>query len=153
MQCRKPYVSSVFCQNFRLMKQWKKLFKETAHAMLLELKSSAFVLQSQIFLVALGEILNLWKRSVQRYALPCYQISCFTCTFWAFTTVPVDWETSIVIIEGRRCGAVDIIAYISLIIKVCSIEAMVIKMFTVNTFLWLIAGLFYKIKMENRKNA
>jgi hypothetical protein len=40
-----------------------------------------------------------------------------------------------VIIEGRRCGAVDIIAYISLIIKVCSIEAMVIKMFTVNTFL------------------
>jgi len=35
--------------------------------MLLELKSSVFVLQSQIYLLALGEILNLWRRSVQRY--------------------------------------------------------------------------------------
>jgi len=72
VECRKPKTriyGSSSAKIFRLMKQWKKLFKETAHAMLLELKSSMFVLQSQIYLLALGEILNLWRRSVQRYVL------------------------------------------------------------------------------------
>jgi hypothetical protein len=42
--------------------------------MLLELKSSVFVLRSQIYLVVSEETLNLWRRSVQRYALHMFKL-------------------------------------------------------------------------------